>query len=98
MTRQQLCTATIVLIVATATVSLTAAPRELRAAESAIPEVHPEDREIAPALAFVAASGLVGAFALGAAQGYMECKNSQKAGTPEPIRTLDMSELDHVLD
>lgn len=98
MKKHRLFAATILLTVTTATASFTAAPREIRAAEPAIPERHPEALNAVPALALAAAAGLVGAFALGVAQGYMECKNSQKAGTPEPLRTIVLTELDHVLD
>lgn len=89
------------LAVVTATVSLTAAPPEAQAAEQQVAEVDVEQAAALPAIAVVAAVGLVGAFALGVAQGYMEAKNAQQ-GTTQPeqqsLANISTMEFDYVLN
>ncbi|NVB39116.1 hypothetical protein G6O69_14830 [Pseudenhygromyxa sp. WMMC2535] len=102
MKNNKLYAAATALAVVSATISLTAAPPEAEAATQLVVEAEPQEAAILPAIGLVAVGGLVGAFALGVAQGYMEEVNSQ-GGTQEPTTNETLSEarpqeFDYVLN
>jgi hypothetical protein len=97
----KLCATATALAVVTAAVSLTAAPPDARAAQQSIPETESGDVAVLPAVAAAAAAGLLAAFALGVAQGYMERKNLQQQGAThagQSLAGLAATEFDYVLD
>ncbi|MCA9682283.1 MAG: hypothetical protein KC431_23760 [Myxococcales bacterium] len=104
MKNRKLCAAATALTLVTATVSLTAGAPEAKAARQQTTVTAGTDSAAAlPAIALVAAGGLVGAFVLGVAQGYMEAKNAQQAGTTEPaqqeaLANITTREFDYVLN
>lgn len=100
--KNRICAAVTALSLATLTISLTAAPTEAKAIESTIEEAPAPEAMVLPAIALVAAGGLVVAFGIGFAQGYMEAKNAQKKGTAETQAqlsdALSLTEYDYVLN
>jgi hypothetical protein len=101
MTNTKLCAGTAGLAVVTTAVSFTAAPPDARAAQQSIPETESGDVAVLPAVAAAAAAGLLAAFALGVAQGYMERKNVQQKGAThagQSLAELATMEFDYVLD
>ncbi len=99
--KNRICAAVTALSLSTLTITMTAAPTEAKAVESTVEEAPAEEALALPALALVAVGGLVVAFGIGFAQGYMEAKNAKK-GTAETQAqlsdALSLTEYDYVLN
>ncbi|MFV8750029.1 hypothetical protein ACNOYE_05735 [Nannocystaceae bacterium ST9] len=83
MKNRKITSAVVALTLVTATLSLTTEHEAQAAIEQDVEETNSEALAVLPAIAVVAVAGLAGAFLLGIAQGYMECKNK-----PQPAEQL----------
>ncbi|NJK33445.1 MAG: hypothetical protein HC927_14155 [Deltaproteobacteria bacterium] len=103
MKKIKICAAVTALSVATISVSLTSAPPEAQAAQLDVQEADTQEAAALPlVVGAVAVGGLVIAFGVGFAQGYMEAKNAQKGGTQpaeqEQMAAMATMEFDYVLN
>jgi hypothetical protein len=106
MSKSKLCAATVIVALATATVSVSAAPPPGVEAPGEVVETPPVESAVVPALAVAGGLGLAGAFVLGFLQGYTEAKNEKKQAAQESCETgtittfmhLGDGSIDHVLD
>lgn len=106
MRKSKLCAVTATLALATATISVSAAPPRGSEAAGPVNEQPPAEVAAVPALAVAGGLGLAGAFVLGFLQGYTDAKNEQTqaaqesrdTGTITTFLQLGGGDIDYVLD